>query len=527
MKAPFEVHAYSPERLQEIIANVSDANVVTIDNKFQCKYFREYFHDLDASTIVVEKPYVDRDFLEDFSAYYVRCFHEYKRWCARLHFFSRQLDTDDLRRCLVCDPSSTLSREILQDSYLGFIVVKPLPQTVIGRTCLSVYPPEGRRYFPITREYSASLFGTKLTIETLAFQEQDQVVAACATSALWSAFQTTGYRFQHAIPSPYEITRVATQLVPADTRMLPNSGLTAEMMAQAIRHVGLEPVALKPGDEQLFKGTLYAYLRGKIPVILGVRLVDTSRPHQQEIGLHAVTATGYSLAGGSQTPTTSAAFPLYTSRMDRIYAHDDQIGPYARMKITNGPRVANSGQYAMTTSWPDRDGQIGNVFAVPDLLLLPIYHKIRLNYRTIHDIILSFHEFLRIIARRIGGFRTFSMDDIEWDIYLTEVNDFKAAIRQAIKNGQAWSPDVLFEQFPHYLWVATAVIKGESVLTLVFDATDIEQGEMISHAIDFTGELGISVGTVMQSASVGDLREWQPIWPIIKTLKKASEDMAG
>ena len=40
----------------------------------------------------------------------------------------------------------------------------------------------------LDREYKVSLFGIDLAINTIAFQEQDRVVSACATSALWSMY---------------------------------------------------------------------------------------------------------------------------------------------------------------------------------------------------------------------------------------------------------------------------------------------------------------------------------------------------
>src|SRR5262249_17736969 len=98
----------------------------------------------------------------------------------------------------------------------------PLPRTIVGRTCLKTYPHDSRRDFPITRDYEANLFGMPLRVESLAFQEQDSVAAACATSALWSAFHGTGKQFQHPIPSPVEISKAATAHLPLDTRTFPN-----------------------------------------------------------------------------------------------------------------------------------------------------------------------------------------------------------------------------------------------------------------------------------------------------------------
>src|SRR6185312_439104 len=169
-----------------------------------------------------------------------------------------------------------LSAKDLQEHYCGFIVIKPLPQTVFGRTCLKTYPAVDGRAFPVTRAFSAHLFGITLTIrDTLPFQEQDAIVAACATSALWSVLQATAKEFQHEQLTPIEITKAATEFLPAETRMIPNrKGLSTAMMAEAIRSVRLEPVMMTAmKDEHVsLRALIYAYLKARIPMILGISL---------------------------------------------------------------------------------------------------------------------------------------------------------------------------------------------------------------------------------------------------------------
>ena len=174
--------------MRRVLAQRGRTGQYVVDAKIHSVYFENYFSTLGAATILIEKEYVDRDFLEDFAAYYVRCFYPYERKCSRLHFFSHAFASDDFD-ALLCGTNGGLTEQELQNAYLGFIVVKPLSQTIIGRTCLKTYPEDnGRRWFPITRRYEAHLYGMTLTVETLAFQEQDHVAAACATSSLWSAF---------------------------------------------------------------------------------------------------------------------------------------------------------------------------------------------------------------------------------------------------------------------------------------------------------------------------------------------------
>lgn len=64
--------------------NVVDGH---IRDKHHIDYLDGFLSRLSCKTIVVEAPYVDRDFLDDFAAYHVRAFQAYQRFCVRLHFF--------------------------------------------------------------------------------------------------------------------------------------------------------------------------------------------------------------------------------------------------------------------------------------------------------------------------------------------------------------------------------------------------------------------------------------------------------
>ena len=177
-------------------------------------------NDLGAGSILLETDYVDRNYLEDHSRYYVKCFNRYGGRCARLHFFKAMIDPDtqeDLSKVdhsklkTIFDSSSPNEKiEEIKGCYLGFIVIKPIPQTFIGRTCLKVYDSllnQGETYKKIIRKtYTANLYGIELTVKSIAFQEQDKVIAACATTAIWSTLHALRWINSSNVPSPSEIT---------------------------------------------------------------------------------------------------------------------------------------------------------------------------------------------------------------------------------------------------------------------------------------------------------------------------------
>lgn len=530
MSSNFKALEYSISELKNILVDNSKASIHLIESKIYVVYFEEYFNTLKARTIIVEYNYVDRDFLEDFSGYYVRCFPDYKRYCTRIHFFDRLFAEDDFKNLISASKNSLLTEKDLQDSYLGFVIVKPLPKTIIGRTCLRTYPKkdagkDGERFFPIIRQYNVNLFGISLNVETLAFQEQDQVAAACATSALWTVFQGTGKKFQHSIPSPVKITEKAFQSFPWATRAFPNrDGLTAEMMAQAIRDVGLEPFSPNPGDEYIRKATLYAYLRGQIPILLGFTICKVNDQYQLDytIAGHAVAVTGFHL-GSHIEPLMSSGFLLKASQMDKIYVHDDQVGPFSRMnfdKIKISSSEDSSQIDSISTSW---GSQGGNYRAVISLMLIPLYHKIRIPFEVVFDASMRFdNSFVEVL--RVQGVMPFLKERLEWDIYLTTINDLKSEIFNSTRIESNLRLEILSCSLPHFIWRATATHEGDNVLDFLFDATDIEQGQFFLRAIEYNQELSKVLREISKVPSLEKTFQTIPEGKIIEWFKQQSND---
>jgi len=506
MSKRYKVVRYDIATLRGLLSQYSLADESTVAEKIHSTYFEEYFPHIGAETIVVENDYVDRDYLEDFSAYYVRCFHAYSCRCNRLHFFDIGFDETDFRSLLIGE-SSALSAERLRDSYLGFIVVKPLPRTIIGRTCLKTYERDGgRRNYPILRDYAVHLFGTDLNVDTLAFQEQDEVAAACATSALWSTLHGTGMLFHHPILSPVEITKIASEKWPIGSRALPSHGLAAEQMAHAVRSVGLEPHPIRAENQYVLLSTLYAYLKYGIPVILLVELRNVPGEPLDPPGSHAVALTGYSLGKNAPDPHPETGMLLQACRIDKLYAHDDQVGPFARMPLLDGG--------LLDTSWPVCDGKGETQVALPILLLIPLYHKIRISFQEIHDsYVLPFDVLLEEFRERDLLPLT---QRIRWEIYLISVNDLKRFLAGDQTLGGDDLEEVLTEGMPRFLWRATGICNEEEVLDLLFDATDIDQGPVFVRAIERRQVVSVGIRAIANVPYVREVFQNEPVWKVLR-----------
>lgn len=452
----------------------------TANNK-HFSYIEGYLKHEGVTTLLFEFEYTDKDYMEDYSKYYSRCLKPYQKACVRIHAFKSTFEYGDFV-ALLQKEAPVLNVQDLQANYVGFIILRPIPHTPFGRTCLRAYASGGEqpnRFFPIIRTYKVHLYGIALSVESLAFQEQDKAVSACATSALWSAFQGTGILFHHHIPSPYEITQKATEVaVHYSNRSFPNKGLVPQQIAHAIRSVDLEALLVNVSNSVSFKGYLNAYLRGGIPVVMSMELFpyevvdekgNSERRRKTSMGLHAVTVTGFQMNTLASADEQNS-LRLLSSRINKLYVHDDQIGPFAKMEF-----AADTLQdMTLSTKWAefekDRRGEsYDEIRALPKTLFVPVYHKIRVPYAAIYEILENFTNQLYepVICK----------SDLVWDIYLTTVSDLKEQIFN--RNGYLL-PDAryafLTKTLPKYIWAADAYTEDQMSFSFYFDATDIENG---------------------------------------------------
>lgn len=487
-RPPFEVIDFTEAKLYEALASEKCSLAEVKTNKIAA-YLHRYLKDIGAQTIVIEHGYTDGDYLEDFASYYVRCFQGYDRKCKRLHFFAYGFNGDQFEQLVVRQLDETIAATVC-DAYLGFVVARPLPNAIIGRTAVATYPPDnGRRNYTAVVKYRANLFGIPLSVKTLAFQEQDTVLAACATVSLWSAFHKTAEMFGTPAPRPAEITKVANG-AGSQSRAIPSHGLNLLQMAHAVRAVGLEPEVIPAAPNLPLVSVVYAHLRLGLPVVIGVE-VETQ-------GLHAITLTGYSLlstrVNSQEVASGSKSAPFVGLRINEFYGHDDQIGPFSRLAVK--PSVLPSHPVEFEGSWKDQ--ATGQPLAMrPLFLLVPVYNKIRVTFVDVQKWIERMWAVIALIIT--------DDTDFEWDVYLTSTNDLKTRIATTsprhVKQSQ-----ILLQQHPRFIWCAALCYKGVPLFELLADATDMERSmpfyELLWHDNVFRASLVAVLTTVQLKALV-------------------------
>src|SRR5207244_1667500 len=104
----------------------------------QAEYLRVYLKESGCKTVVVEQHYIDRVFMHDDAVFYVRNLRSYPNFTKRLHFFTEEFDQNQWKLMIACAGNGRHA-EIearLQQHYCGFSVVRPLPDSPVGRTLL-------------------------------------------------------------------------------------------------------------------------------------------------------------------------------------------------------------------------------------------------------------------------------------------------------------------------------------------------------------------------------------------------------
>ncbi len=378
-----------------------------LGHSYIAEYLFKYLNDLKAKTYVIENEYIDKDYLIDYSHFYSRSFDVKEKFTTRLHFFSAFFSKEDLKKLLIeCDEKIL---EKLNDTYLGFIVIKPIPDSngnpIIGRTILKTYPLKDNgecRYF-VTGCHKVSFFGIPLKIKSLPFQTQDEAVGACATAACWIASHPLSDLFGIPKYSPFEVTEKSV-IFPFPERNYPSEGLSLYQMKNYFNSIGLETEfidvrnihkyeAYTPKDD-IVADVVRAYTKIDLPIIATLKLVGKNNNRD----FHAAVISGYRHKHGI---------------LKELYVHDDRIGPYSK--------AFPKGKFDTWDNEWIRRGEFSKL--VVDQLVIPIYPKIRLSFARIYNVFLKkYKRTANQLEPIIGKFTP--------ALYLMEIRQYKKFIWQ-------------------------------------------------------------------------------------------------
>ncbi len=449
----FDVVHFNDTTFASLFIDENNIQKEVIINKNHYKYLYKYLNSdrIEGSektqTFVIEHDYISKSFLHDYSNYYSLCFNnKIRKKCKRVHFFSSDFD----KAKFIKEIHKKDSKIINCNNYLGYIVTNDVPDVMIETAVLKTYKDSNKNY--ILKQYKINLFGRTLILNSLAFKQQDQIISACATSALWACFHKTSQLFQTKLPTPSEITLSAKNQYSHSGRIFPSIGLDHYQVGNVIESVGLvhELRNRKSINElKFFKAFISAYSALQIPILIGVQIGKKSDNY------HLIALSGTE-STYEHNNLNNKDLNLYSNDMSFIYAHDDRLGPFSKIKLVE-----------------NRDKEIILEILTPDnlkweyyvsSLIVPIYEKIRIKFEDIYGIVYKTNLF----------FKKKVETTMLWDIVLMESNEYKTQIfkycSDEIKN------KILFTSLPKYVWIVRAFVKDVTVFEMIFDTTDLARG---------------------------------------------------
>lgn len=489
----------SHESLTELVkvyAAVNRGNVEPFYNSHLITNIERYLYFLGVQSTIVEEGYIDTHILADYCGHYGWCFFDYERKCVRLHFFDRFFSKDDFNRVLTSNDAKTSIEQTL-GSYKGYIVLRKIPGSVFGKICLALDKKNLTSGKIISKLYETHLCGLAFAFHSVAFQEQDHAISACATVALWMAFNAFPGIQPRDVISPYSIFEiVAKQHVDLNLSPVVGKGLNVAQISSVIKEQSLEALSIHPNVLGHAKDVTRAYLEMSLPIILGVELLRrTEIPSPNySLGKHAVTVIGFDGTGPivpyreritSSSDEQEVDLYLESANIKELIVHDDQIGPYTKMVFPHDSDVT------LNTEWVDSKG--GHVDARIEVMTVINHPKVRIRFSSILYICRELNKFLYNIYRKEGWY-------ISWDIYLTTVQTLKEKIRLRPEIEVKDKVKALMLPLPRYIWVISMYGYNEKdyngsrfeILSHYFDATDIESSGFYLFSLNFKREWQIT-----------------------------------
>jgi len=149
------------------------------------------------------------------------------------------------------------------------------------------------------------------------------------------------------------------------------------------------------------------------------------------------------------------------ARIDAFYGHDDQIGPFAKIKAIP-IHIKDRHKLGFSGTWKKNANDYACLY--PIQVIIPVYNKIRVNFTDVQAWLIRLDDVIKIV-----------MDgrEYEWDLHLTTTNKYKSEIRSTSFGGLLYRKTMTMRQHPRFLWRALLRTSGVVVLEFLFDATDI------------------------------------------------------
>lgn len=395
--------------------------------------------------VLVETPYVDKDYRSTYYHYYAKKGAAYSAHCARLHFFGAGWSVQENPLRFV-GPDGDVGDATIDDQggYLGFMVLRPTRIFTMGRSVISPRAVQGVGGSLIDHRHKAHVIGNTVTVKGFPFMQQHSDIAVCAHAACWAILRHYSERYSlYSEVLLHDVSKLGREFDPGG--LLPSMGITSLDAERIFAAAGTFPLLVtrgpSPGEKDFFYTQLIAYLDSGFP-LFGVQ----SGRH------HAVAIVGYR---SGQQPVKGLAIARATlwDYVTDVLVIDDNYFPYMPV-----PR--------MTT--PDRpylaDAIDAFIVPLPEKMFLPASAVIELGQSLVDAPVERFEELEQTAELVIRPF-------------LTTAAAWRRHLRKMVSNlPHEFSQAALELTLPQFVWIVEYASSqqwrdGEVQARMLLDAT--------------------------------------------------------
>lgn len=254
--------------------------------------------------VVIETEYVDKVYRDSYYRFFATKLKGYNRNCVRMSFYEPQFNT--------IDEFINASPDNQRQWYDGFLVLRPILNSCIGRNAISKRAKKNANYEICLSRIKSTCMGAKVLVEAFPHASQDGEYMSCAETTIWMMLEYFGNKY--SLYRPALPTDVVDSLdSSAFERMTPTTGLNFQQLSLALKKHGLSTKIYSmhnyESDPIKFQELFNCYIESGFP--LAVCLVNKNKT----IG-HAVVCVGREKVDVATITTTT---PIFAGQNNYIF----------------------------------------------------------------------------------------------------------------------------------------------------------------------------------------------------------------
>ena len=379
----------------------------------QLKSFHEKL--INRVVVIFEYPYVDKHYRDSYYFYFSTKHNEIKRNSIRLSFF-----TDDIKENFFYNKNKHSN---LQDSFLGFITLRPTSINILGRNYISPKLFKEKEFVLMLSSFSVMIHGVKLKVDAFPHCSQDGETLTCAETTVLNIMEYFGNKYSEYNPIlPSKIIKILSAR--AYERQLPSTGLTVDDLSFALKQLGFSPKTYSKNieGEKMFKNILDMYIESGIPVI------GVLEKENYEEG-HAIIIVGReNLFRNESRNTEFSKHDFNFSKIVKKYVTiDDNQPPYSFVPYDNFTELYKDTSF--------------NNFNLTNIIV-PLYSKIYVDAQLIT---IYYEKIKEYILKDIEHYST--------RFFLASSSSFKDSISKQILLNNDIKTIIVETAMPKFIWV--------------------------------------------------------------------------